>query len=551
MKLKAVLIPSAVLVPSDLQKQMGAIPHCLYPLEDDTMLERLCDIYSRNACRVYLVIGQGKEKVRQYLAMKKLNVRLVELEKVLDLGHTVMCGLEAILSDDPKVEQVYINFADTLLSNDPSEWAGDVIYYKKLRYSSEWSYFHFAAGKITSVKDKCPENDMNTGVGNVFVGVFEIEKPIQFLEILHDYESASGGATDSFYTALARYSNVRPFSFLLAGDWFDIGHSANYLRARTGVAARSFNTIEIDDRRGILTKRSENKDKFMDEIRWYLKVPNRLQYLLPRVYDYSLAPEGPFISMEFYGYNSLHELLLYGNPSMQKWRTIFEQLHLAVEDMARFQVQGAGEDILFSTKEMYLSKTIARLKQLKSNPEFAAFFSKSFQINGIWMLSIDRLIEEMPGILEKGVLNEPQPNFHVIHGDLCFSNILVENNHGFLRLVDPRGRFGRYDIYGDERYELAKLMHSMDGEYDYIVENMFAIEVDGMQIALEMPGKTGDVYKIFCDVFADRINQTAALKLIESTLFLSMIPLHSDYPNRQFAMLARGLQLWEEGKKLL
>jgi hypothetical protein len=32
--------------------------------------------------------------------------------------------------------------------------------------------------------------------------------------------------------------------------------------------------------------------------------------------------------------------------------------------------------------------------------------------------------------------------------------------------------------------------------------------------------------------------------LIESTLFLSMIPLHADYPKRQLMQLARGIELF-------
>ena len=76
------------------------------------------------------------------------------------------------------------------------------------------------------------------------------------------------------------------------------------------VEPRSFNFMELDERRGILTKRSTHKDKLQAEIRWYLKLPKELRYLAPRIFDYSLSHDSPFVSMEFYGYRTLHEMLI-------------------------------------------------------------------------------------------------------------------------------------------------------------------------------------------------------------------------------------------------
>lgn len=44
--------------------------------------------------------------------------------------------------------------------------------------------------------------------------------------------------------------------------------------------------------------------------------------------------------------------------------------------------------------------------------------------------------------------------------------------------MNPRGKFGKYDIYGDPRYELAKLFHSVDGKYDFIIKDLFNINYD-------------------------------------------------------------------------
>ena len=79
------------------------------------------------------------------------------------------------------------------------------------------------------------------------------------------------------------------------------------------VAPRSFNRIEIDEVRGILTKTSRHKEKLIDEIRWYLKIPKQLRCFAPRIFDYSLDGNAPFVKMEFYAYRTLHENVLIGS----------------------------------------------------------------------------------------------------------------------------------------------------------------------------------------------------------------------------------------------
>ena len=109
-----------------------------------------------------------------------------------------------------------------------------------------------------------------------------------------------------------------------------------------------------------------------------------------------------------------------------------------------------------------------------------------------------------------------------------------------------RGKFGSFDLYGDRRYDIAKLLHSVEGKYDYIIEDLFEMYVDGNQIAYQVQNRTDWLVQVFSEVFCDYITDYQALRLIESTLFLSMIPLHGDHPRRQYAMLATGIQLLDK-----
>ena len=53
----------------------------------------------------------------------------------------------------------------------------------------------------------------------------------------------------------------------------------------------------------------------------------------------------------------------------------------------------------------------------------------------------------------------------IMHGDFCLSNILYDLRSRICKLLDPRGSFGASGIYGDPRYDVAKLYHSVYGLY--------------------------------------------------------------------------------------
>lgn len=63
----------------------------------------------------------------------------------------------------------------------------------------------------------------------------------------------------------------------------------------------------------------------------------------------------------------------------------------------------------------------------------------------------------------------------IIHGDVAFSNILVSPKSMIFKLIDPRGNFGIDTMYGDYRYDLAKLRHCYHGRYDEIINDLFDI----------------------------------------------------------------------------
>lgn len=321
-------------------------------------------------------------------------------------------------------------------------------------------------------------------------------------------------------------------------------------KTRTKIKSRIFNYIDIDQDRGILKKTSRDTEKFIGEIKWYLKLPTDLEYVRPRIFDYSLHYNKPYICMEYYSYCTLHELFLYGNLTASQWEKIFKKINFVLKDFSRYKLR--DKHLTDSLRSMYLEKTLSRFNRLKSQEEFISLFNRPVYINGYSYPPLDEVIKILEEIVPRLLFNVEE--FSIIHGDFCFPNVMIDSNFDFIKLIDPRGKFGNYDIYGDNRYEFAKLLHSIEGKYDYIIKDLFNLEFHGennFHFRILESARSFDLTEIFIRVFNDdfKIN-LREIRLIESLLFFSMIPLHKENINRQYAMICTAMKILYELVKI-
>ena len=312
-----------------------------------------------------------------------------------------------------------------------------------------------------------------------------------------------------------------------------------------GANKRVFNTLKMDEKRGLLTKTSEDNGKLLNELRWYLNLPNELKYLIPRITNYSDSDSSVSITMELYGYKALNTLWLEEENRPSKiWDKIFESLNTILSDMGKFKTDhtsGLQDKIIDSVLDMYKTKTIERLSKIKDNSEFLSF-KDDVVINGREVWGLDRILEHLDSVcVDTGLFNGR--DFNIIHGDLCLSNILYEPTYGFVRLIDPRGKFGSFYTFGDPYYELAKLSHSFMGNYDFYISDQFMISND--EHGYELRAMTYPAHQELKSRFMSWLRSQGVelnmIKLIQSLLFLSMIPLHSDRPRAQQAFMCQGL----------
>lgn len=322
------------------------------------------------------------------------------------------------------------------------------------------------------------------------------------------------------------------------------------MKRRDGKAAdrpRVFNRFVRLPAHNEIEKMSSDREGIEAEAEWYKTADcYGLEWMHPHIYRYT--DKGFW--MEYYDYPTAHKLYVEDSATYEEWLNIFATLRMMREYFGEAgELSSNGRDRAKAQRAMYVEKTVNRLLELKKSRRFQPLFMQEFRINGRKYGGIYDVVHLLNVNAERIIPTAER--FPVIHGDLHFGNMLISHGGHGVKLIDPRGDFGGRMIYGDARYDLAKLLHSIEGGYDLITEDMFRLRYNENRRAIwyrmEKPMGRKAVEKAFGRMFGGEVAESRqALTLIEATLFLSMIPLHRESEERQMVMLARGYELMDE-----
>jgi dTDP-glucose pyrophosphorylase len=453
-------------------------------------------------------------------------------------GYTLLKCLEQLQPGAPCL----IVLGDTLFEfpADAAPFNESFVLTSAVEDASRWCLAEVNGSRdVVSLADKPPANP---GGWPALVGVYYLRDCSPARTAL---QSALDQGTRSLQLrhALQPYIQDRKLRAYPAGEWFDCGN-LDFLTSsrRRLLQARSFNTIQIDDLHGTITKRSEHTAKFLNEINYYRLVPRDLATFFPRLVDFSLAPKDLFLTLEYYGYPTLSEIWTFEELGEKYWKAVFLSLQRILACFEHYSADLSPT----ATFNFYWQKTLDRLELFAAQiPEFARLArATKIELNGKSLAGWPKIQRAVQAAVRKIAAN---PRGQIIHGDLCFPNILYDPLSRLFKFIDPRGSFGESGIYGDGRYDLAKLLHSLDGGYDFLIHDMFALERDGARVQLQQffPETRGAVLESFKEVFGHTCD-LLEVRTLEGLLFLSMCPLHQDHPQRQVAMFVTGLRILNE-----
>lgn len=297
---------------------------------------------------------------------------------------------------------------------------------------------------------------------------------------------------------------------------------------------RSFNEVKIKN--NFFIKKSKNKQKLIDESNWYLSIPEELSIFIPQVRSLNIKKNHVELVLEkIEGKDLSTQFVNDENFDVEKWKKIMKDLFFVHNFFKNFKKKITQEQLRF----IYYEKTLDRIKKIEFN------MKDSLTINGIDYYNFKNLEKKIIEFSYELWKNSIEGN--VIHGDFCLSNIL--NSDG-VKLVDPRGRTSIQTIYGDPRYDIAKLRHSFVGLYDFIINDKFNLKEvshNKFEMCIDIDDVFAEKIKIEFDKLLMQNNYDLnEIKFIEALLFLTMIPLHSDYENRQKAFYLIAIKKFNE-----
>ncbi len=400
-----------------------------------------------------------------------------------------------------------------------------------------------AGGEVTELVDKEPALP---GPLNALIGVYQLPSVERFLDVVgaSAVSSANKGEGQSLTIILEQLMGSVGLLAQPAGDWFDAGNPDRRSAAsRSLLAHRAFNSLAVDDLSGTITKRSTDVGKFINEINYLRLLPPDLAVLFPRIVDYSVANDNPWVTMEFYGYPTLTELFLYHGLDASVWRRIFEHVSDILWQRMAVRTHAVERD---SVKEMFIGKVRNRIEPLSKLEGLSSLVqADELVVNGVELANLPMMWERLESEVAVMAAN---PVGSVIHGDLCLSNVLYDLRSSVCRFIDPRGSFGQVGIGGDLRYDAAKLWHSLHGWYDLITADLFSVEITGpVSVNLDVRVRPDHLFirDAFADVFFKRFDRQQ-ITLIAGLIMCSIAALHYDHSDRQIAMYVRGIELLNE-----
>jgi len=296
---------------------------------------------------------------------------------------------------------------------------------------------------------------------------------------------------------------------------------------------RSFNTIEIDANREVVRKSSTDVEKLKSEILFYVNAPEHIKSLMPKLYRYS--EDYSWYEMEYLSWSTLTGLANSRELSPEDWATIFFSIH---ETYLTFN-EITGETDFSGLYKVFIEKAIKRAQELE-NKELKNIFFVGCILNGVSRQGLASLL-----ISNMGVLFKVTKDVSLLHGDFCFSNIMIRDDLKKIKLVDPRGGFKDPSIYGPKAYDIAKLAQSSYSWYDKIVENQYELHRsdNGYTLALTGHDWTNNAKDAF-DPMLETLGLTEKDAKALAGLMVAGTPgLHLDDPERAISLALNAVLL--------
>jgi len=514
-----IVITSAAYVDTEFCAEVGKLPPAMLPVANKRLFEHQVETLKQRfpKDKVYLSLPEGYQiPKKDQLEIDFLGINIIRVPENISLANSLLYVVNSIGEYDNTIRVLH---GDTLIDDLPL--ADNVLAIAKTNDDYNWE-----------VENKGLTEEM------VWSGFFSFNDIRSLVKVLVKNKN-------SFVDAVKEYSNQNKMDYKEVSNWMDFGHINNYFKSRSMITTqREFNSLRIEN--GIVIKSSFNEKKILAESAWFADIPNSIKFYTPQQLGSGyLNSNQAFYKLEYLSCIPLNEVYVHALNSPFFWSKIFKHIRLFLSTCAQVEETNINKDderLAENYKLLVVEKTKKRVLEYikKSDSDFDLKTS----LNSVKLPSLNSIMEEC--ILK--VKGDPYI-FGILHGDLCFSNILYDTRSDRIKVVDPRGLDinDNFSCLGDLRYDYSKLNHSVIGLYDYIVAGAYSLnEAVNFEFEFEIliDDRVHQIQEIYMKDM--KLAKLSPLSLMPETilLFFAMLPLHADSPKRQRAFIANILRLY-------
>ncbi len=336
------------------------------------------------------------------------------------------------------------------------------------------------------------------------------------------------------------------YTEIVSDAFTDLSDVSNFRSFITGgFDARFFNSLSGDEY--TVVKSSEKKSKIKAEYTFYSLLPDDMKQWFVRPFDYREDDRYASYRMQRYSMTDLAIRYVHGSILLEEFRAILKHLFYFISHR---KSEGVTEmEYEAEAKRLYVSKVYERIGQLKENPQYEELAKLVAALTPYE--DIDEIVVRYVNLYDKIRSGIVFDHIRCIsHGDMCFSNILYSNSDALLKMVDPKGAMTTEDLYMDPYYDVAKLSHSICGHYDFFNSDLYEITIDAnMKARVKVDADNRQFVEVFKECLLENGMDFVLIRLYEASLFLSMLPLHMDRPQKVFGFIMNALAIMDSLEK--
>jgi dTDP-glucose pyrophosphorylase len=525
------VIPAAWVPNNKIFPSYSTLPDCMIPINSKPVIGHIVDnLIQRGIWDIIIILRDTDKFTEKYIRSnyaKKVSLEIIYVDWNWGMVGSLIQGFWK--SKVFGFDSVLIYSGDTIYRGNLSFDSSFVTVVSRFDDSSKWCIVESENSILYFVN----KPDSYTWQWKAITWLYYFQDLSLLLSLMREQKIWE------FYNIIDSYARTKDIILVESDGWYDMGNIDNYYQAKIDfLKTRHFNSLEYNDTYWTIKKSSSNNDKINCEINWYLNMPDELRIFAPRLVDYNIS-ESSYYEIEYYWYGSLGDMFLFWHMSIDIWKSILGKLFDTVSLFKRHKAKRPRSYFV----DVYKDKTLDRISQMKDDPFFEhLMWYDDIILNGERYDNIKNFIPLLDSYVDELYIED---DITFMHGDFFPWNLIYDPNNRILKMIDPRGSFGEVGIYGDNKYDIAKMRHSFVWHYDFIVSDLFTLAHDGANnfvLNIQLEDVQYSVSKVFDELLVDKWYDIHKICTIEALLFLSMIPLHSDYPERQKAMYLIAVQ---------